>query len=288
MAWCLTAPSHYLHQYWLPVSRVWRHSPEISITGNAHQINYWNAFENYAFENQTTSYRRHRVDLWWLFCIYNPIEYYLMEIPFKFSYIQLKVALEVAILDMGRDEWKVFVFPDFSQSFTSKQVHYFLTCHSSFCIHHVGKFDDSYCSLYGDMDSDVRPRRKAIKLTHSLAHSLYGASYLWVTPHDFKFIPQINFLFDRCSIMPLEYWYLVLREFGKVAQFYMFILYVSDIDDVEKHMPGFLAVSFTHLFNEMFWNLLISPCALLLVIINKLHKINNNVIHESFISWLFE
>ena len=52
--------------------------------------------------------------------------------------------------------------------------------------------------------------------------------------------------------MPLEYWYLVLREFGKVAQFYMFILYVSDIDDVEKHMPGFLAVSFTHLFNEMF------------------------------------
>ena len=47
MAWCLTAPSHYLNQYWLVISEVQRHSYQGHFTRDASTINHWNTFENY-------------------------------------------------------------------------------------------------------------------------------------------------------------------------------------------------------------------------------------------------
>ena len=45
MAWCLTAPTHYLNQCWLIIKGVLWHSPESNFTGNAQDINSWNEFE---------------------------------------------------------------------------------------------------------------------------------------------------------------------------------------------------------------------------------------------------
>ena len=45
MAWCLTAPTHYLNQCWLIIKGVLWHSPERNFTGNAQDINSWNEFE---------------------------------------------------------------------------------------------------------------------------------------------------------------------------------------------------------------------------------------------------
>ena len=45
MAWCLTAPSHYLNQCWLIISKVPRHSSEGIIIRSA-DINRWNKIEN--------------------------------------------------------------------------------------------------------------------------------------------------------------------------------------------------------------------------------------------------
>ena len=46
MAWCLTAPSHYMNQCLLIICGVLHHSPEVSSTGNAYESNHYNAFEN--------------------------------------------------------------------------------------------------------------------------------------------------------------------------------------------------------------------------------------------------
>ena len=47
MAWCLTAPSHYLNQCWLIISEVLWHSTEGNFTWNAQDIYPWHEFENY-------------------------------------------------------------------------------------------------------------------------------------------------------------------------------------------------------------------------------------------------
>ena len=41
MACCLTAPSHYLNQCWLIISKMLRHSPEGNFAGNAPNIYHW-------------------------------------------------------------------------------------------------------------------------------------------------------------------------------------------------------------------------------------------------------
>ena len=46
MGGCLTAPSHYLNQCWLIVSKVEWHSSKGKFTGDASAINYWNYLEN--------------------------------------------------------------------------------------------------------------------------------------------------------------------------------------------------------------------------------------------------
>ena len=46
MTCCLTAPSHYLNQCWLIISKVLQHSPEGNFAGNAPDIYHWYDFEN--------------------------------------------------------------------------------------------------------------------------------------------------------------------------------------------------------------------------------------------------
>ena len=47
MACCLTAPSHYLNQCRLIISKVQRHSSEGNFTIDTSAINHWNYLENY-------------------------------------------------------------------------------------------------------------------------------------------------------------------------------------------------------------------------------------------------
>ena len=47
MACCLTAPSHYLNQCWLIISKVPSHSSGNHFTKDNSAINHWNLFENY-------------------------------------------------------------------------------------------------------------------------------------------------------------------------------------------------------------------------------------------------
>ena len=54
VAWCLTAPSHYLNQSWIIFSEVSRHSHESNYTGNAQDIYPW---YDYQFKITATSPR---------------------------------------------------------------------------------------------------------------------------------------------------------------------------------------------------------------------------------------
>ena len=58
MACCLTAPSHYLNQYWLKTS-VWPCGIQLRMifTRTAQDIYPWYQFENYWFKTSTTSFR---------------------------------------------------------------------------------------------------------------------------------------------------------------------------------------------------------------------------------------
>ena len=47
MACCLTAPSHYLNQCWLFISKVQSHSSGNHFTKDTSANNHWNQFENY-------------------------------------------------------------------------------------------------------------------------------------------------------------------------------------------------------------------------------------------------
>ena len=47
MACCLTAPSHYLNQCWLILSKVQRHSSVGNFTIDTSAISHWNYLENY-------------------------------------------------------------------------------------------------------------------------------------------------------------------------------------------------------------------------------------------------
>ena len=47
MACCLTAPSHYLNQSWLIISKVQWHSSESNFTRDTSVICHWNKLENY-------------------------------------------------------------------------------------------------------------------------------------------------------------------------------------------------------------------------------------------------
>ena len=49
MAFCLTAPIHYLNQCWLIISEVQWHSYQGKFTRDASTINHWNLFESYMY-----------------------------------------------------------------------------------------------------------------------------------------------------------------------------------------------------------------------------------------------
>ena len=53
MAWCLMAPSHYLNEFWLILSKVLHHSREGNFTGNVQYICLWHEFKNYWLRSQT-------------------------------------------------------------------------------------------------------------------------------------------------------------------------------------------------------------------------------------------
>ena len=57
MAWCLTAPSHYLSQCWLIISAVLWHSPKTSFLGSAQDFSSQNQFEKYTCRITSTSVR---------------------------------------------------------------------------------------------------------------------------------------------------------------------------------------------------------------------------------------
>ena len=46
IAWCLTAPTHYLNQCWLIISKVEWHSSKGKLTRDTSAINHWNHLEN--------------------------------------------------------------------------------------------------------------------------------------------------------------------------------------------------------------------------------------------------
>ena len=50
MACCLTAPSHYLNQCSLIISKVLWHSHEDNFTGNVQDIDPWNEYENHWYK----------------------------------------------------------------------------------------------------------------------------------------------------------------------------------------------------------------------------------------------
>ena len=50
MACCLTSPSHYLNQYWLPIREVLWHSPRINFTSSAPATILYNNLERYVFK----------------------------------------------------------------------------------------------------------------------------------------------------------------------------------------------------------------------------------------------
>ena len=54
-ACCLTAPNHYVNQYWLITSRFLYLSPKGNSTGNDNTSNRYDVFENYMSENQSHS-----------------------------------------------------------------------------------------------------------------------------------------------------------------------------------------------------------------------------------------
>ena len=62
MACCLTAPSHYLNQCWLIVSKVQRHSSEGNFTIDTSAMNHWNYLENYLSKISFKSPRGQWVD----------------------------------------------------------------------------------------------------------------------------------------------------------------------------------------------------------------------------------
>ena len=67
MACCLTAPSHYLNQYWLIMNLMLWHPPENNFIGISQNINSTNEFENYNFKITTVSPRVQWVNdtVWW-------------------------------------------------------------------------------------------------------------------------------------------------------------------------------------------------------------------------------
>ena len=57
MAFCLTAPSHYLSHYWLITKGVLQHSPESNFTRNTHELNPNKLLEDHTFKITTTTPR---------------------------------------------------------------------------------------------------------------------------------------------------------------------------------------------------------------------------------------
>ena len=50
MAWCLTAPSHYLNQCWPLINEILWHSSESNCTASAQVINLYHKFKNHTFK----------------------------------------------------------------------------------------------------------------------------------------------------------------------------------------------------------------------------------------------
>ena len=75
MAWCLTAPSHYLNQCWLTIKDILWHSPKSYLTRSAHELNLQPMFKDHHIKITITSPRSQRVmvksqsvpgnSIWW-------------------------------------------------------------------------------------------------------------------------------------------------------------------------------------------------------------------------------
>ena len=66
MACCLTAPSHYLNQCWLIISKAQRHSSEGNFTIDTSAINHRNYLENYLSKISFKSPRGQWINPLWL------------------------------------------------------------------------------------------------------------------------------------------------------------------------------------------------------------------------------
>ena len=116
MTCCLMAPSHYLNQYWLVISKVLWHSSEGNFTGNTWDIYRWYEFENYQFKI-TAAFRRDK----WVF----PFTLLLsMSDPkLNFSYIQTcSVASNFARHAYELNTWYLLRYYTFKIIITSSRL----------------------------------------------------------------------------------------------------------------------------------------------------------------------
>ena len=84
MAWCLTAPSHYLNQCWLIREALW-HSPEINFTASAPATILYNEFKNYTLRITATFPR----DQWSMSLIWHQITWDLNEYPVIYLFLKI-------------------------------------------------------------------------------------------------------------------------------------------------------------------------------------------------------
>ena len=71
MACCLTAPSHYLNQYWLIISKIQWHPSESNFTRHTSAIIHWNKLKNYLSKILLKSRRGQWVKTYIFICLHH-------------------------------------------------------------------------------------------------------------------------------------------------------------------------------------------------------------------------
>ena len=106
IACCLMAPSHYLNQCWLIMSKVRWHSSKGNFARDTSSINYQNHFENYFSKISPKSPRGQRFN-----CISNnnPQNSFYGSFPFKWHWFQNKTMAHMFIVnsDISHTTWTV-------------------------------------------------------------------------------------------------------------------------------------------------------------------------------------
>ena len=119
MACCLTAPSHYLNQYWLIISKVQWHSSEGNFTKDASGTNHWNYFKNYLSKILFKYPRGQWISEWNSSCNYSGHSSKLLDSSHKFNQ-SINLKSSVLFLNYVPASNKISVFDLRSQHCTRK------------------------------------------------------------------------------------------------------------------------------------------------------------------------